>query len=457
MGFEIPGFSDLENSFSSDLSLMDADIIAVSPKIVSPSEHGWVSFSSGGGGCYDVATSKNFIKKSEHLKKELSGLLKLGKTVFLFLSKKTSYLIATGVSHPRKGQKKYSTRTASNYDFLPINIGELTSASGNKISFTGNQVFWNFNRNFSKHLAYKVYIEGSNSSQVIYTGKDKAKVLGSIYRVENGHIIALPQIEFDEEKFSIYDEEKDEYFWSKKALTFGKSLIQNLIDIDKEISLNSKRTPPPDWAKDNKYSTKKALSIEKNIEINSKKIQELKEINTQLNEDFNKENKIKNLLFETGTPLEESVTEALQILGYEAENYDDGVLELDHVIISPEKHRFIGECEGKDKKDINIIKFRQLLESLSADFARDEVQEKAYGILFGNPQRLLEPKSRKLDFTEKCKTGAEREKIALVKTSDLFDIIKYLLENKNEIYKKKCRDAIFKGLGEIVVFPEIPK
>ena len=98
-----------------------------------------------------------------------------------------------------------------------------------------------------------------------------------------------------------------------------------------------------------------------------------------------------------------------------------------------------------------------MLESLSADFARDEVQEKAYGILFGNPQRLLEPKSRKLDFTEKCKTGAEREKIALVKTSDLFDIIKYLLENKNEIYKKKCRDAIFKGLGEIVVFPEIPK
>ena len=177
MGFEIPGFSDLENSFSSDLSLMDADIIAVSPKIVSPSEHGWVSFSSGGGGCYDVATSKNFIKKSEHLKKEVSGLLKIGKTVILFLSKKTSYLIATGVSHPRKGQNKYSTRTASNYDFLPINIGELTSASGNKISFTGNQVFWNFNRNFSKHLAYKVYIEGSNSSQVIYTGKDKAKVL----------------------------------------------------------------------------------------------------------------------------------------------------------------------------------------------------------------------------------------------------------------------------------------
>ncbi|UTN02828.1 hypothetical protein L0669_15995 [Flavobacterium bizetiae] len=70
---------------------------------------------------------------------------------------------------------------------------------------------------------------------------------------------------------------------------------------------------------------------------------------------------------------------------------------------------------------------------------------------------MLEPKSRKLDFTEKCKIGAEREKIALVRTSDLFMVIKYLRENENDEFKKKCRDAIYNGLGKIVKFPNIPK
>ncbi|WP_024771874.1 hypothetical protein [Aquimarina macrocephali] len=457
MGFEIPGHSNLEKDFTSNISLMDADIIAISPEIVYPDGYGWVNFSSGGTGCYDVATSKGFLQKSEHLKKELSDMLKLGKTVFLFLHQKKSYSLGLSVSSPRKGQSTYNTKSSSNYDFLPINIGKLTSASGKKIQFSGNQLFSNFNKNFRNNLAYDAYLENPDSSQVIYTGKDKNKVLGSIHPVGNGHLITLPKIDYDENKFIEYNEEKDENFWSKEAITFGKSLIQSLIDIDRNISLNSDKTPIPNWANSDEFSTKKALSIEGTIETNHLKIKELKEINTQLNEKILEENKFKDLLFETGNLLEDSVTEALRILGYEAENYDDGVLELDQVITSPEKHRFIGECEGKDNKDINITKFRQLLESLNADFARDEVQEKAYGILFGNPQRLLEPKSRNLDFTEKCKIGAEREKIALVKTSDLFVVIKYLRENENEGFKKKCREAIYKGLGKIVKFPKIPK
>ena len=151
-----------------------------------------------------------------------------------------------------------------------------------------------------------------------------------------------------------------------------------------------------------------------------------------------------------------TVTKALDILGYKAENYNDGELELDHVIESPEKIRYIGECEGKDTKDINITKFRLLLESLNADFAREDVEEKAYGILFGNPQRLLEPSKRILDFTKKCKTGAEREKIALVKTTDLFVVANFLQQNKNERFKKDCRKAISDGLGKIVNFPSLP-
>ena len=384
-------------------------------------------------------------------------MLELGKTVFLFLDKKQSFSLAFSVTSPRKGHNTYNTKSASNYDFLPINIGKITSASGEKVNFNGNHLFSDFNKKFGNYLTYEVYLENTDSSEVIYTGKDKSKVLGSIDRVRNGYLVSLPQIDYDNEKFIEYDEEKDSEIWSKEAISFGHSLIQCLIDIDSKISLKLTKTTIPEWVNKNEFSTKKGLLINESIEINNRKIEEITEKITQLKDEFAKENKIKDLLFETGTPLEDSVTEALITLGYEAENYNDGVLELDQVIISPEKHRFIGECEGKDTKDINITKFRQLLESLNADFARDEVQEKAYGILFGNPQRLLKPKSRKLDFTEKCKIGAEREKIALIKTSDLFEIIKYLRENENEEFKKKCRDAIYSGLGKIVKFPKIPK
>src|SRR5680860_342200 len=243
MGFEIPGFSNLEKDLSSNLSLMDADIVAISPEITRPNGYGWVNFSSGGNGCYDVASSKTFLQKSENLKKELLDMLKLGKTIFLFLSKKNSYTFANSVSSPRKGQNTYNTMTGTNYDFLPINLGKLTSASGKKIQFSGNHIFTKFNKIFSKNLYYQAYIENPDTNQIIYTGKDKGKVLGFINRVGNGHIIILPQIGYDEKKFLEYNEEKDENFWSKEAIGFGKSLVQNLIDIDKNISLNSDKTP----------------------------------------------------------------------------------------------------------------------------------------------------------------------------------------------------------------------
>ncbi|MCD4724968.1 MAG: hypothetical protein K8R63_08995 [Bacteroidales bacterium] len=70
------------------------------------------------------------------------------------------------------------------------------------------------------------------------------------------------------------------------------------------------------------------------------------------------------MLYETGKPLEQAVIKALKLLGYQAENFDDGILELDQIIISPENIRYIGECEGKDKKDIDVGKFRQLQDSL---------------------------------------------------------------------------------------------
>jgi hypothetical protein len=239
-------------------------------------------------------------------------------------------------------------------------------------------------------------------------------------------------------------------------MAFGNNFIQCLIEIDKKLISDSDNTPPPDWTSKEQFIGKKEKQLKDTINNNNKKIKKIVLENEKLEIDLEKENKLKDLLFEQGKPLEGAVITALKVLGYEAENYDDGDLEMDQVIINPEKHRYIGETEGKDNKDINITKFRQLVDVLNEDFAREEVTEKAFGILFGNADRLTDPEKRKLDFTDKCKSGAKREKIALIKTTDLFTVVKYINENVDEKFKKGCRNAIHGGLGKIVKFPKTP-
>lgn len=454
VGFEIPGYSDCNISYSSRNSLMDADLLVISPESINLSWSNWIQFTAGGG-CYDIPSSENFMKNINHFQKELSDFLEQGKNIFIFLSKKEEFYLATSVSHPRKGQNNYSTTIKTNYDFLPVRIGKMTSASGKHISYKGNPLFSDFYRNFKNNLEYKLYVEDIDNANVIFTGKDDKKILGAIYKAGKGNIITLPYLSYDEESFIENNEGED--CWTSEAIQFGKNLTSCLLTIDKQLTENSNKSPTPEWAMKKEYINKKTLEIQELINENVKEIEKINSKIQELNLFLSNENSLNDLLFEQGKPLEEAVIKALNILGYEAENYNDGVLELDQVITSPEGQRYIGECEGKDSKDINITKFRQLIESLNADFARDEVQEKALGILFGNPQRFEEPSKRDLDFTEKCKIGAEREKIALIKTPDLFFVVQYLRDNENETLKKECRDAIYNGLGKIVEFPKIPK
>ena len=459
IGYEIPGENDNYVSFEESLSLMDADILLISPDSLKPWGD-WVSFTSSDGGCYNVETSKRYKQKMTHLKKEIEDHLKSGKNVYIFLTQEEKISLANSVSSTRKDQHTYNTELYSNYNFLPINIGKLTSASGKNVIFSGLPIFREFYNKFKNNLEYELYIENPNEGQVVFTGKDKTKILGAIYKHGPGHLVTLPTLTFNEKDFTelkVDEDGKEKEFWNKKGLLFGNIFVKYLLEIDNNLTYELEKTPTPEWASKEQFIGKKERSLNDSINSNKEKIEIIKRKNEKLEIELKEEENLKDLLYEQGKPLENAVIKALKILGYEANNYNDGNLEMDQVILSPEKNRYIGECEGKDNKDINITKFRQLIDELNADFARDEVKEKAFGILFGNAERLKEPEKRKLDFTAKCKTGAEREKIALVKTIDLFEVAKYLNENENENFSKDCRDAIHKGLGKIVVFPPLPK
>lgn len=458
IGYVIPGKDNDYVDFQDATSLMDADVLLISPDSIRP-QGGWVDFTSSDGGCYNVETSNRYKQKVTHLKKEIEDHLRAGKNIFIFLAPEENEALASSVSSPRKGQNSYSTYRCSNYEFLPINIGKLTTASGKHVHFSGNPIFAEFYNRFKNNFKYQLYVENPSGAQIIFTGRDKSKILGAIYKVGSGHLVTLPTVTFHERDFTETKEGKDgekEEFWNKKGLAFGNSFVECLLAIDARLASDSEKTPPPDWVFKDLFSGRKEKSLRQSIDINNEQIEKLQTANKKLQLELEEERKLKDLLFEQGRPLESAVIKALKILGYSAENYDDGDLEMDQVILSPEKNRYIGETEGKDNKDVNVTKFRQLIDALNADFAREEVKEKAFGILFGNAERLKEPEKRKLDFTAKCKSGAEREKIALVKTIDLFTVAEYLNENDDEKYKKDCREAIHKGLGKIVEFPEIP-
>ena len=315
-------------------------------------------------------------------------------------------------------------------------------------------MFTDFFKNFQNYISYEIYLKAESLNNPTFTTKNKDRILGMNLKVKNGYVIFLPDINLDRPEFTKYNSKTDKTTWTPEAIKVGKALLSNIAEIDKTIKKATEKTPKPNWIQSDDFNLKESLNTEilirKNEEIIMKKSKENENLKVLLEE----QESLKDLLFESGKPLEIAVIKALKIIGYSAENYDDGDLELDQIILSPEGERFIGECEGKDSKDIDVTKFRQLLDGLNADFEKEIITEKAFGLLFGNPQRMLPPAERTLSFTAKCLSGAKREKIGLIKTEDLFRICRIIQENNDIEYAAKCRKAIIEQMGEIVIFPE---
>ena len=76
IGYTIPTLDKNLVDFYDDLSLMDADILLISPDSLEP-RGDWVNFTVSDGGCYNVAASKTYKQKISCLKKEIEDHLNL--------------------------------------------------------------------------------------------------------------------------------------------------------------------------------------------------------------------------------------------------------------------------------------------------------------------------------------------------------------------------------------------
>ncbi len=341
----------------------------------------------------------------------------------------------------------------NNYKFLPVDTPSLIPKEGFELKLADGHrnlitTFW---EEFKEHIKYECYIDGEIEAPLFFT-KTGNKPVGGLLRHGKGHLVLLPRVNYSKEEFTEWKayNEGNRKFWTEEAVGFGNCLVQVLSDIDD--ALRNEASPPPAWI--DEYKSKSETELTEEINSASEGIEKLQKKKDELSDELQEEKKLKNLLFETGKPLENAVVEALEILGYEVEDYRDGDLQIDQVILAPDGTRYIGETKGKNGA-VNIDAFRQLSTNIQEDFRREDITNHAVGILFGNGFRNTRPDERKEQFTNKCIRNAEETKTVLVRTSDLFEVAGYIRESEDKEFAEKCRKAILKNRGKIVKFPRV--
>lgn len=445
--------------FDSDTSLLDWDIILFKPDIKKYLYRSESTFE--GKPCLSDDESFKLRAQSEHWRREIKAAVDHGKLVLVFLNELTPLSIATGekkVSGTGRNQKVTRIVTGyDNYQSIPLGLKPIKSKGKEiKLSAKNSECISSYWQEFSNVSSYKVIVDSELTPCLLTKHGDKS--VGTISRSKNsnGALLCLPDIDFYPESFfSDGEGEGNEGGWTPEAKQFSSRMIKAIISMDKSLRSSGEVTPEPDWVKDTKYrlnqekvASQKLLKIEKNLEI----VQAEKEAVIDEVKDLGR---LRNLLFEKGKPLEYAILDALKIIGFEVSQFDDGESEFDAVFESKEG-RLIGEAEGKDNKAINIDKLRQLAMNIHEDLERDEVDEPAKPVLFGNSYRLQPIDERPEPFTTKCISAAATSSTALVFTPDLFYIAKYLKDKRDTRYAIKCRKAILSSIGR-VHFPDVPQ
>lgn len=455
VGFQLPTKDIFQyQSFHSNASLLDADIILFEPNLDYQTDYATGSQYNGKPNLSDESSVK-CINSINHWKTDIKTAYESGKTIFIFLTNPEDVFINTHYSLSGTGRSQKQMRNVSeisSYSMLPITFKEKKTAKGKNIKFTQNANFlkpyWDLIKDFTE---YQLYFEHEKVKPLILT-KSGDKIVGGMLQNDNGGtILLLPPLKLPDNFTELYTDGKTKV-WSQKAIQFGKSLLNQIVAIDKVLKTSIESTPSPKWLEEKEFQ----LDIEHKYfdEINTlnQQIEEIKSQIEQKQTDLSKHSLSKKLLYENGKPLEYAIIDALQTIGFKAENYDDGKSEFD-IVFESDEGRFIGEAEGKDNSAINVTKFRQLESNIHEDFERDEVTVHAKGVLFGNPFRLLHPNERKEFFTQKAIDSAKRTGIALVNTHELFEVVKYIKNTDDQDYAKLVRECFKNTSGKIIKFP----
>ena len=466
VGFDFPGGECEYLSHRSERSLLDADIIIFRPGL--GAEYGYGEFYKGLPRLYDNS-SFDFKRDLNHWCSELAHAFKAGKTIIVYLSKPETVYVATGETQwsgtGRNARPTHYVAEVNSYSAIPLDLTGILPATGEVIRPAKDlgllSEYWSL---CSQYTRYEVYL-GDETKKPLFFTKTGDKILGASVSGEKGTMLLLPNLDSQSWGFIHREEEEEDESeeeegsasgeWTLEAIKFGKRLSACLAELHKSLITRHGANPAPSWTMESCYRLAEETALELEIEKIDHSIKELRKRRDKFTTEREKSGGLRRLLFEKGKQLEISLLDALRLMGFQAESFQDAESEFDQVFVSAEG-RFLGETEGKDNGPINIDKLSQLERNIQEDFAKEGVAEHANGVLFGNAFRLFPVKERKDFFTPKCLTGAKRSGIALVRTPDLFEVARYLSTTRDDDFSAQCRRAIVSGKGQIVKFPEIP-
>ena len=264
VGFEFPGNAAEFVRLDSDRSLLDADVIVFRPS--------FDAFEVGekyeGQPLLTESSSFRARRQLPHWKQELHAALDAGKVVVVFLSKPQEYFANTG-------EKKFSgtgrnQRTIQmvapiqSYSALPLAL-DVRAHSGSGIKPTGDLgVLSSYWREFASHSAYEATLN-SDFGTVFLQTRSGNRTVAALCRQGAGSILFLPQIQFDEDAFSTYDEDRETECWTEEACQFGKRLTAYISKLADAILSESEATPPPIWAEGVEYRLPEQDLIERKL------------------------------------------------------------------------------------------------------------------------------------------------------------------------------------------------
>lgn len=451
IGFEIACKNVKLRNFESKISLSDSDIIIFFPDISFYYQFADLTFKG------EAALPDSYYSKlkelAEHWRREILNAFNSNKTIVIILNEIQRVYVDTGErKYSDTGSNSKVTRlfdSYSNYDAVPLKLRPVKS-NGTSIKLARNsEMIYSYWKEFSDLSEYKVIIEEKLTGSLLLTEEDKVVGAFAKNKATNGSIILLPYLRFG------------------RDASLGQQFLKSIIEIDKKLK-NSKDdaksagipsvdlSSVPNWVGDSAFDLPQELKIKKRLSTIDRKIDALHQEKEETKARMAHAGAFKKLLYEKEKALKHIIVECLKLLGFEFVKSGNSGIELP-LVFQSEEGRCIGDVEGRDNEAIGFETLKQLELSVLEDYSHDEAVKMAKGVLFGNAYRLNPLNSRKEFFSKKCIIAAKRNRIALVRTPDLFWIIKYLSENQDGNYAKKCREVILQSEGEVVDFPKPPE
>lgn len=447
---EIEGLSSFD--LLSDQSWLDADAVVIRPTFAGLSSY--ESFQ----GRRTLSEHPSFGVQSvfANWSNKITTAISAGKTVLFLLPPVERVNVDTGQrSYSGTGRNRHTTTHVAefdNYRFIPLNREKRKPVfeSGSNIVRT---------RDIGPLAPLYARYEGAWRYNCHFTPESLNAVLSTaaggfcVGAYSTAGLVFLPDLVWDQDDDLWEEDSQGDLAPSAKGLEASRAFRDEILALHRSLRAGVERTPTPSWAMAGRFAMPEEAPIQADLAGVTNEILTLENRKAQLEADLDAAGELRSLLFETGKPLERSVRNALELLGFTVSAFDDGHSEFDAVFESAEG-RFIGEVEGREKA-INVAKISQLRRNVDEDFARDEVTVPAMGVLFGNGHRLEEPDTRSECFTQKVISAAPALGIALVNTIDLFEAVQLIKQTASDEFALQCRRAIADSVGELVKFPKL--